>query len=61
MYPVPFRAEHFESNPYRDVFDTLILRKLAKAGDYVIVTKGDVEGVSGGTNAMTIVQVTETG
>ena len=26
-----------------------------------VVTKGDVEGVSGGTNAMTIVQVTKAG
>jgi hypothetical protein len=39
----------------------LLSRKLAEVGDYVIVTKGDVEGVSGGTNAMTIVQVTEAG
>ena len=61
VYPVPFRAEHPEGGPYREVFDTLLSRKLAKPGDYVIVTKGDVEGVSGGTNAMTIVQVTETG
>jgi len=61
VYPVPFRAEHSDSSPYRDVFDTLLSRKLAKVGDYVIVTKGDVEGVSGGTNAMTIVQVTKAG
>jgi pyruvate kinase len=59
VYPVPFSAEHAEGGPYRDVFDTLLKRSLAKPGDYVIVTKGDVEGVSGGTNSMTIVQVTE--
>jgi pyruvate kinase len=59
VYPVPFNAEHAEGGPYRDVFDTLLSRNLAKPGDYVIVTKGDVEGVSGGTNAMTVVQVTE--
>jgi pyruvate kinase len=58
---VPFNAEHAEGGPYRDVFDTLLKRNLAKPGDYVIVTKGDVEGVSGGTNSMTIVQVTEAG
>jgi pyruvate kinase len=61
VYPVPFNAEHAEGGPYRDVFDTLLQRDLAKPGDYVIVTKGDIEGVSGGTNAMTIVQVTEAG
>jgi pyruvate kinase len=58
VFPVPFRAEHSEGGPYRDVFDTLLSRGLAEVGDYVIVTKGDIEGVSGGTNAMTIVQVT---
>jgi len=61
VYPVPFWAEHSAGGPYRDVFDTLLSRKLAEVGDFVIVTKGDVEGVSGGTNAMTIVQVTEAG
>ena len=59
VYPVPFRAENAEGGPYRDVFDTLLKRDLAKPEDYVIVTKGDIEGVSGGTNSMTIVQVTE--
>jgi pyruvate kinase len=59
VYPVPFRAEHSAGGHYRDVFNTLLSRGLAQVGDYVIVTKGDVEGVSGGTNAMTIVQVTE--
>jgi pyruvate kinase len=59
VYPVRFRSEHSDGGPYRDVFNTLLSRGLARVGDYVIVTKGDVEGVSGGTNAMTIVQVTE--
>ena len=59
VYPVPFRAEGSAGGPYRDVFNTLLSRGLAEVGDYVIVTKGDVEGVSGGTNAMTVVQVTE--
>jgi pyruvate kinase len=58
VFPVPFRAEHSAGGPYRDVFNTLLSRGLAEVGDYVIVTKGDIEGVSGGTNAMTIVQVT---
>ena len=59
VIPVHFGADHADGSPYRRVFDTLLSRKLASVGDYVIVTKGDVEGVSGGTNAMTVVQVTE--
>jgi pyruvate kinase len=61
VIPVHFGADQADDSPYRRVFDTLLSRDLASAGDYVIVTKGDVEGVSGGTNAMTIVQVTEAG
>jgi pyruvate kinase len=61
VIPVHFGAEQADGSPYRRVFDTLLSRDLASAGDYVIVTKGDVEGVSGGTNAMTVVQVTEAG
>jgi pyruvate kinase len=61
VIPVHFGADQSELGPYRRVFDTLLSRKLASAGDYVIVTKGDVEGVSGGTNSMTVVQVTEAG
>jgi pyruvate kinase len=60
VIPVSFGQEgRAEAHPYRAVFDTLLSRNLASAGDYVIVTRGDVEGVSGGTNSMTIVQVTE--
>jgi pyruvate kinase len=59
VIPVSFGLKgHAPADPYRAVFDTLLSRSLASVGDYVIVTKGDVEGVSGGTNSMTIVQVT---
>jgi pyruvate kinase len=61
VIPVHFGADQTHGSPYRRVFDTLLSRNLASVGDYVIVTKGDVDGVSGGTNAMTIVQVTEAG
>ena len=61
VIPVFFGADHSRGGPYRSVFDTLLARNLASVGDYVIVTRGDVEGVSGGTNSMTIVQVTEPG
>ena len=61
VIPVSFGADQSQGGPYRSVFDTLLARNLASVGDYVIVTRGDVEGVSGGTNSMTIVQVTESG
>ncbi len=61
VIPVFFGADQSQGGPYRSVFDTLLARKFASVGDYVIVTRGDVEGVSGGTNSMTIVQVTESG
>jgi pyruvate kinase len=60
VIPVSFGQDgRATADPYRAVFDTLLSRNLASAGDYVIVTRGDVEGVSGGTNSMTVVQVTE--
>ena len=61
VIPVSFGAHQSQGGPYRSVFDTLLARNLAGVGDFVIVTRGDVEGVSGGTNSMTIVQVTEPG
>ncbi len=46
------------SELYQDIFDKLLERDLVDIGDRVIFTKGDLEGVSGGTNAMKIVEVT---
>jgi len=43
---------------YQEVFDMMLDKGLVKVGDRVIFTKGDQEGVSGGTNAMKIVEVT---
>lgn len=45
---------------YQDVFDTLLSNGFVEVGDRVIFTKGDLEGVTGGTNAMKILQVTAT-
>lgn len=57
--PVPFRMEHDDMQQlYQDIFTTLLSRNLVDVGDRVIFTKGDMEGVSGGTNAMKIVSVT---
>jgi pyruvate kinase len=43
---------------YQEVFDFMLEKKIVKAGDRIIFTKGDLDGVSGSTNAMKIVEVT---
>ncbi len=59
VIPVPFIMEHTDMQQlYQDIFSTLLSRELVDVGDRVIFTKGDLEGVSGGTNAMKIVSVT---
>jgi len=42
----------------RAVFDSLLSLGAVTPGQLVISTKGDIEGVTGGTNAMTILEVT---
>ena len=44
---------------YQDIFTTLLDRQYVEVGDLVIFTKGDLDGVSGSTNAMKILRVTE--
>ncbi|WP_018953755.1 pyruvate kinase [Thioalkalivibrio sulfidiphilus] len=60
VYPVAFEAvqtSHAETN--RQVVDLLISEGIVTDGDLVIITKGDLAGVMGGTNAMKIVRVGE--
>ena len=42
---------------YRAVFKTLLDKSLVSEGDLLLLTKGDLDGVSGGTNSMKIVEV----
>jgi len=59
VYPVAFELTHTDSRRlYRDIFSTLLSKDLVETGDLVIFTKGDLEGVSGNTNAMKILEVT---
>jgi len=59
VYPIAFDAVHSEPKRlYQDVFETLIGMDQVHVGDLVILTKGDMEGVSGGTNALKILRVT---
>ncbi len=58
VYPVLFTIEQPDVRRlYRDIFSTLLSKKLVDEGDLVIFTKGDLSGVSGSTNSMQIVEV----
>jgi len=54
-----FEITHKDSRSlYQDVFSALLANKIVDAGDLVIFTQGDLDGVSGSTNMMKIIEVT---
>ncbi len=58
VYPVAFDV--VQTDPeilYPTIFRLVIELGLARAGDLIIVTKGELTGVAGGTNSMKILQV----
>lgn len=58
VYPIFFNVQttdHALVN--KEVIDELVRRGAVRDGDLVIITKGDLMGVHGGTNAMKIVRV----
>ena len=60
VYPISFElssTNHAEVN--REAVDELLRRGAVREGDLVIITKGDLMGVLGGTNGMKIVRVGE--
>jgi pyruvate kinase len=58
VHPIPFDVTHADSERlYRTVFDRLVRLELARAGDLIILTKGEFSGVTGGTNTMKILEV----
>lgn len=60
VYPVSLDSkttDHAQIN--REAIDELLRRGAVRDGDLVIITKGDLMGVHGGTNAMKIVKVGE--
>jgi len=60
VFPVAFElTKKTQKKLYRNVFDALLSRELVNVGEFVIFTKGDLEGVSGSTNSMTIIEVTK--
>jgi pyruvate kinase len=58
VYPVEFDVTHARPEQiYGAIFERLMRDGLATEGDLVIVTKGELSGVSGGTNSMKILKV----
>jgi pyruvate kinase len=61
VYPVIFSvtgSDHSTENLYRALFTRLLELQLVKKRDLVILTKGELSGVQGGTNSMQILKVT---
>jgi pyruvate kinase len=62
VYPVLFAINvEIPRRLYQDIFNTLLYYKLVEVGDLVIFTKGDLDNVSGNTNAMKILKVRREG
>ncbi|WP_236102022.1 pyruvate kinase [Methylotetracoccus oryzae] len=60
VYPISFHhdtSDHAELN--RAIVEQLMALGVAKPDDLVILTKGDLTGVKGGTNAMKIARISE--
>ena len=61
VYPVEFEIDPIHATNlnrlYQDIFDLLLRNERVETGDLVIFTKGDLDGVSGSTNAMKILPV----
>ena len=58
VFPIYFpniHTNHAEAN--QEAVDLMIKQKAVEDGDLVIITKGDLMGADGGTNAMKIVEV----
>jgi len=58
VYPVLFEIDgRNPSDLYQHIFDTLLSNKLVEQGDLALLTKGDLDGVSGSTNSMTVIKI----
>jgi pyruvate kinase len=58
VYPVAFDVVGIETaRIYEDAFNILLAEGAVRPGDLVLFTKGEFEGVSGGTNTMQILTV----
>ncbi|MDH3621726.1 MAG: pyruvate kinase [Gammaproteobacteria bacterium] len=60
VYPVEFEIDvESPRRMYQDIFTRLLASGNVNVGDLVIFTKGDLDGVTGSTNALKIVPVTK--
>ena len=60
VYPVEFGIDiDAPRSLYQDIFNTLVQTGHVAVDDLVIFTKGDLDGVSGSTNAMKILRVSD--
>jgi pyruvate kinase len=58
VYPVTFDITHTNAQLlYADIFRLMLERGMVETGDRIILTKGELSGVSGKTNAMKILEV----
>lgn len=58
VYPVSFEPEsNTHAGVNQEAMDELVRRGIVRDGDLVIITKGDLMGVGGGTNAMKIIRI----
>jgi pyruvate kinase len=58
VYPVSFDITHTDPEIlYPAIFRELLAKKLVEVGDRIILTKGELTGVSGKTNSMKILEV----
>ena len=56
VHPVLFEID--DKNPQS--LNTILSNKLLEVGDFALLTKGDLNGVSGSTNSMTVIKITST-
>ena len=60
VYPVPFDITHTDpAELYRAISRELLEREFVRPGDEIILTLGELSGVSGGTNTMKLLEVAE--
>ncbi len=58
VFPVTFDITHTDAQVlYADIFKLMLRNKMVEAGDRIILTKGELSGVAGKTNAMKILEV----
>jgi pyruvate kinase len=58
VYPVTFDITHSNAQLlYADIFKLMLAQGMVEMGDRIILTKGELSGVSGKTNAMKILEV----